>query len=103
MKKIVLYIAFLQALIAMLGSLYFSNVLNFPPCILCWYQRICMYPMVLLLGIGIVRQDKKIYTYVLPLAVIGLVIGVYHNLLYYHILPESIAPCQQGISCTTKL
>ncbi len=101
-KKNLLHIAFAQALIAMLGSLYFSEVLQFPPCVLCWYQRICMYPLVLLLGIGIYRQDKTIYWYTLPLAVVGWVISVYHNLLYYKILPESIQPCMLGVSCTTK-
>lgn len=101
-KKNLLHIAFAQALLAMLVSLYFSEVLQFPPCVLCWYQRICIYPLVLLLGIGIYRQDKTIYWYALPLAIVGWVISVYHNLLYYKILPESIQPCMLGVSCTTK-
>lgn len=101
-RQYILYIAFAQALVAMLGSLFFSEILKFPPCILCWYQRIALYPLVVILAVGILRRDKKVYEYVLPLSIIGWIIAVYHNLLYYKILPESVAPCTQGISCTTK-
>lgn len=103
MKSTTLFsLALGQALVATLGSLYFSEVLKFPPCVLCWYQRICMYPLVLILGAGIVTNDKKVIWYSLPLASIGWIIALYHNLLYYKILPESIAPCVNGVSCTTK-
>ena len=87
----------------MAGSLYFSEVMHLTPCVLCWYQRICMYPLVLVLMAGIFLKDKKVVLYTAPLAFIGWVISVYHNLLYWKILPESIAPCQAGVSCTTKL
>jgi disulfide bond formation protein DsbB len=97
-----LYIAFMQALSATLGSLFFSEVLLFPPCVLCWYQRIVMYPLVVILAVGIYTQDRHVIRYVLPLSVVGLLIALYHNLLYYHILPESAAPCTLGVSCTTK-
>lgn len=103
MKSTTLFsLALGQALVATLGSLYFSEVLKFPPCVLCWYQRICMYPLVLILGTGIVTNDKKVIWYTLPLASIGWIIALYHNLLYYKILPESVAPCVNGVSCTTK-
>lgn len=95
------YLAWITALIATVGSLFFSDVMNLPPCVLCWYQRIAMYPLVFIIGAGIILQDPKLKAYALPLSLVGLVISVYHNLLYYHILPESIAPCTQGISCTT--
>ena len=101
-KQYILYIAFAQALIAMLGSLFFSEILKLPPCILCWYQRICLYPLVVILAVGILRKDKRVYEYALPLGFVGWLISIYHNLLYYKILPESVAPCTQGISCTTK-
>ncbi len=100
--KYFLYLAWVTALLAMLGSLYFSEVLQFPPCTLCWYQRISIYPVVALLLVGILRNDRNVAYYVLPLSIIGMLISVYHNLLYYHILPESIAPCVNGVSCTTK-
>ncbi len=102
LKNNALYLSWTTALASMLGSLYFSNVLNFPPCVLCWYQRICMYPIVAILGLGILRKDKNVSYYVLPFSLIGLGIAAYHNLLYYKIIPESLAPCVAGVSCTTK-
>ncbi len=101
-KKNLLQLAFLQAVLATIGSLIFSEILKFPPCILCWYQRIFMYPLVIILAVGIWKKDKNIPFFVLPLSIIGLLISIYHNLLYYNIIPESSAPCTLGISCTTK-
>jgi disulfide bond formation protein DsbB len=98
----ILYIAWVQSLVAMLGSLYFSEVMKLPPCVLCWYQRILMYPLVALIAVGIIRRDKGIYQYILPLSITGFLIAAYHNLLYYGIIPESIQPCRLGISCTTR-
>lgn len=96
------YIAFTQAFIAMIGSLYFSEVLRFPPCTLCWYQRIALYPLVAIIAAGIILKDKRLPFYVLPISISGLLIALYHNLLYYRVIAESIKPCTQGISCTTK-
>lgn len=96
------YLAWLQALIAMLGSLFFSEVMKLPPCVLCWYQRILMYPLVFIIAVGILLEDKRLKFYALPLSITGLVIAVYHNLLYYNIIPEAITPCSAGISCTTR-
>ena len=100
--KIVLYIAFVQALIAMLGSLFFDWVLHFAPCVLCWYQRVCIFPMVVILAVCIIKKDKNAPYLILPLSLIGLGISIYHNLLYYKVIPESIAPCTIGTSCTTQ-
>lgn len=96
------YAILLQAGIAMAGSLFFSEVMSLPPCVLCWYQRIAIYPIVILTAIGIIRNDRKTYISVLALSLPGLAISIYHNLLYWKILPESVAPCTLGISCTTK-
>jgi disulfide bond formation protein DsbB len=96
------YSILLVSLLAMAGSLFFSEVMKLPPCLLCWYQRIALYPLVFLAAVGIIRADKKLYTYILPISVVGLGISIYHNLLYWKILPESIAPCTLGVSCTTK-
>jgi disulfide bond formation protein DsbB len=101
-KEYNLYIVWVIAALSMIGSLYFQYVLQLPPCVLCWYQRIAMYPIALLLPIAIIRGDRSIARYLLPLSIVGLVIAIYHNLLYYHVLPESIAPCTTGISCTTR-
>lgn len=95
------YAAWIVALIATAGSLFFSEVMELPPCILCWYQRIAMYPLVLVIGLGIATRDPSWKKYALPLALAGLLISIYHNLLYYGLIPESITPCKEGISCTT--
>jgi disulfide bond formation protein DsbB len=99
---IFLYLAWFQALIATAGSLYFSEVLKYPPCVLCWYQRIAVYPLVIFLAVGIARKSRDIAFYVLPLTLLGWLISLYHNLLYYKVLPESAAPCLAGVSCTTR-
>jgi disulfide bond formation protein DsbB len=101
-KENLAQLALLQAVIAMAGSLFFSEIMKLPPCLLCWYQRICMYPLVVILGVGIWKKDKNIPFFVLPLSITGTIIAFYHNLLYYKIIPESLAPCTEGISCTTK-
>lgn len=101
-KNNIIYFAWISALFSTAGSLYFSEILGFPPCVLCWYQRIAMYPLVLIIGIGIIKKDKYIHYYVLPLSILGGIISVYHNLLYYKVLPDSIASCISGVSCTTK-
>lgn len=98
--------AFLQALVAMAGSLYFSEVLLFVPCVLCWYQRITLYPLVAILLVGMYFKDSKVYRYVLPFVIIGLLIATYHAVLYYGvnwgIRPDWVGPCVAGVSCTTK-
>lgn len=101
-RKNAVYIALVQAIVATLGSLYFSNVLMYPPCVLCWYQRIAMFPLFIILIVGILRKNTEIYLYVLPAALIGWSIALYHNLLYYKIIPDDLAPCVTGVSCTTK-
>jgi disulfide bond formation protein DsbB len=101
MNDLLPYAAWLTALVATAGSLFFSEVMDLPPCILCWYQRIAMYPLVLVIGAGIVMRDAKWKYYALPLSLTGLAIAIYHNLLYYNLIPESITPCKEGISCTT--
>ncbi|MDQ4122945.1 MAG: disulfide oxidoreductase [Acidobacteriota bacterium] len=95
------YAAWIIALLATVGSLFFSEVMNLPPCVLCWYQRIAMYPLVSIIGIGIVLRDWRLKYYALPLSLSGLAVAVYHNLLYYGFIPDSITPCTQGVSCTS--
>ena len=101
-KKNLLYFILVIALSATLDSLFFSEVLHYPPCVLCWYQRIAMYPLVPLLVVGILRKDRLVHLYAWPLLLVGWAIGIYHNLLYWKILPEAAAPCISGVSCTTK-
>ncbi|HEU5103460.1 MAG TPA: disulfide oxidoreductase [Roseiflexaceae bacterium] len=73
--------ALLAAWIATCGSLFFSEVLGWLPCILCWYQRILMYPLAILLAIGIIRRDRGLHLYVLPFSVLGIGVSLYHYLL----------------------
>lgn len=73
-----LRLAWVMATIAMLGSLYYSEVAGFPPCEYCWYQRIAMYPLVMILGIAIVRRDEAVRRYVFALAIPGGIIAAYH-------------------------
>jgi len=101
-KDNLIKIAFVLASISVMGSLYFSEVLGYAPCNLCWWQRIFMYPLVILLGIGIVKKDKNIVYYALPLAIIGSLIALYHNLLYYEIIVRNTISCVPGVSCTEK-
>src|SRR5687767_4898552 len=76
------YLAWTIALGGTLGSLFFGEVMKLPPCTLCWYQRICLFPLPLILGVGIARRDRSLVAYAAPFVVLGLIIAVYHNLLY---------------------
>jgi len=101
-KSLILYFAWIVSIVAFLGSITFSEILKLTPCKLCWIQRIFMFPLVFILGVGIITKDEKVPHYVLPLSLIGLTVSFYHVLLYRGILPESKAFCEAGVSCTTK-
>ena len=97
-----LYAAWLISLFATVGSLFFSEVMDFVPCSMCWYQRIFMYPVAVLLTIGIFKGDGASAKYAFPLAAIGWLFAFYHNLLMWGIIPETAAPCRSGIPCSTR-
>lgn len=99
--RLSLYIALAAAWIAMLGSLYFSEVKAYAPCDLCWYQRILMYPLTLMLAIGITVRDKWIPRMVLPLSVIGMGVSGYHYLLEKTDIFPKDTFCRAGASCVT--
>ena len=101
-REILPYLAWVMALVGAVGSLFFSEVMQLPPCVLCWYQRIALYPLVIIIGCGIVMRDSRMRNYALPFCLIGLAISIYHNLVYYRIIPESLAPCAQGVPCTSR-
>jgi disulfide bond formation protein DsbB len=94
------HLALLAATIATGGSLFMSEVLGWVPCVLCWYQRILMYPLALILTIGIVRRDRGLHGYVLPFSIAGMGVALYHYLL---IKTTWLPPpaCTVGIPCTT--
>lgn len=93
------YVVWGIALASLLGSLYFSEILGLVPCVLCWWQRILIYPLVLVVGIGIVRKNPDLPLYVLPFGIIGLGISFFHNLLYYGVISETLSPCTITASC----
>lgn len=97
-----MYLALGISVSAVLGSLYFSEILHWIPCKLCWWQRIAMYPLVPIISVGILRRDRGLPHYVLPLSILGGLVAFYHTLLQYNLLPESAATCSAGVSCTTK-
>lgn len=94
-----LYLAWVISLIATGGSLYFSEIKGFAPCDLCWYQRIFMYPQVILLGIASYRGDRRIIGYLLPLNLIGGLISVYHNVEIWFPKLGELVPCKSGVPC----
>lgn len=102
LKKNILYLIWMQVFAATAGSLFFSEVMHFAPCTLCWYQRICMYPLLVIMTVGILRKEKFLASYVLPLSLTGFLIALFHVLLQEGFLSESLAPCKTGVSCTNK-
>ncbi len=95
-----IFAAWALSTIATMGSLFFSEVMKLPPCSLCWYQRLGLYPLVPILAVGILTSDRKVLRYALPIFFFGLAAAVYHNLLYYGVIPKTLTPCSAGVSCT---
>lgn len=95
--------AWLVASASTLGALFFGEVMQLPTCVLCWYQRICMFPLALILPVGLFPLDRNIVRYALPLAAIGWLFAVFHVLLIAGVIPEGIKPCTQGVPCSEKV
>jgi disulfide bond formation protein DsbB len=92
--------SWLIATASTLGALFFSEVMKLPPCVLCWYQRIFMFPLVLLLPMGLFPFDPKVVRYALPLSLVGTAIATFHLLLVAGFIPESVTPCSRGVPCS---
>ncbi len=92
--------AWIISLIATLSAIYIGEVMGQTPCTLCWYQRICMFPLVLILGAGSFNNEPAVIKYSLPLALAGLAIAGYHSMTYAGIIPAPLVPCGQGVSCS---
>ncbi|MFL2673589.1 MAG: disulfide oxidoreductase [Dehalococcoidia bacterium] len=84
------------ATLATFGSLFYSEVSGFIPCTFCWYERIAMYPLVLILGIGIIKKNHEVWIYAFPFSLIGLLVSIYHYQL-------QMFPDQSSISCSTDV
>lgn len=89
------------ATLAALGALFLGEVMELAPCVLCWWQRVAMFPLVIILALALFPPDARVIRYVLPLAVIGLLVAGFHLLLMLGVIPEALAPCRQGIPCKT--
>lgn len=94
-----IFSSWMIAALATLSSLFFSEVMELIPCVLCWYQRIFMFPLAIILLVGLLPLDKKVVRYALPFAVLGLCFTIYHCLLFYGFIPENLRPCSQGVPC----
>ena len=98
-----LFLCWLLVSVSTTISLFFSSVLEYEPCVLCWYQRICLFPLIFIFAAGLFPAfDKSVIKYALPLTIAGGLTALYHTLLYAGIIPENIQPCSQGVSCTEK-
>lgn len=94
-----LYLSWLVSLLAVGGSLFFSEIMHFEPCKLCWFQRIFMYPLTILLGIAAYKNDEGIIPYARILSVIGMCISLFHYLEQKVPGLHNVLPCKTGIPC----
>lgn len=101
MNKYLLF-SWIAAIIATLGSLYFSEVAGYIPCTLCWYQRIFMYPLAILLGIFFYHHERLAYKYILPLSIIGMILSGYHYSLQKVSFMQKFEMCTSGIPCSIQ-
>lgn len=98
-----LFAAWLLSLLATAGALFIGEVMGMMPCVLCWYQRIAMFPLVLLLGMAMVQQQRALILPSLLLCLIGWAMASYHTALYWGWIDPTLAPCGAGPSCTRQV
>jgi disulfide bond formation protein DsbB len=98
----ILLAAWLVAVVATASALFIGEVMMMVPCQLCWYQRIFMFPLAIVLGMACFSDDRRGAVYALPLAVGGLLIAAYHTLLVAGLVPKSWIPCSAGVSCADQ-
>lgn len=92
-----LQLAVLLSLGAVLGSLFYSNIAGFEPCLLCWWQRIAIYPLLPLFAVALYKKDRRSWSYALPLALLGLALSLYHSYVQWGGSP--LIPCDATASC----
>jgi disulfide bond formation protein DsbB len=97
------FIAWLVASVSTLSALFLGEIMGYTPCVLCWYQRIGMFPLVLILAAGLFPFDRKVVRYALPLALAGWLLAVFHWAVASGLVPESATPCNQGVPCSVEL
>ena len=92
--------SFIVALVAMMGSLFYSEIAGYEPCKLCWIQRIFMYPQVLILGIALWKKDRSVISYIIPLCILGIMFSSYHY--YIQLGGAPLASCDASASCAKR-
>lgn len=96
-----LFCAWLVTAVSTLGALFLGEVMGLAPCVLCWWQRIFMFPLAIVLGLALLAADVRVTRYALPLSAAGGLVAAYHLLLVEGIVPPSLAPCDaSGVSCS---
>ena len=98
----ILLAAWLVAATATASALFIGEVMMMVPCQLCWYQRIFMFPLAIVLGMACFSDDRRGAVYALPLAFGGLLMAAYHTLLVAGLIPKSWIPCSAGVSCADQ-
>lgn len=101
-RWMLLFSAWLVAIGATLGALFLGEVMGMTPCVLCWYQRIAMFPLALILGLAAYAEDHRGAVYALPLTLTGLGISAYHSLLVLGVVPKTWVPCGPAASCADQ-
>ena len=94
--------AWLIAVTATASALFIGEVMLMVPCQLCWYQRIFMFPLAIVLGMACFSDDRRGAVYALPLALGGTLMAAYHTLLVAGLIPKSWIPCSAGVSCAAQ-
>ena len=94
-----IWLAWLVVVAATVGSLYYSEVAGFEPCSLCWYQRIALYPLVVILLVGAVTRDRRVARYALPLTIAGAILALYNY--FVQLFPGIEVACSTEVSCST--
>lgn len=97
----VLALSFIVALGATLGSLFYSEVAGYEPCLLCWWQRIFMFPLVFILGVALTKKDYSVKPYIRTLTIVGALIAGYQSLLQMGLLPSIVCPAA-AVSCAQR-
>lgn len=98
--KYILELLFWGTMAAVVGSLVYSEIVGFPPCDLCWIQRMMIYPQAIILLVAMKKKDKSIIDYLVPLSVIGAVVSLYQSLIQWGISGVSVLGCTaEGASC----
>ncbi|KRB97699.1 disulfide bond formation protein [Hydrogenophaga sp. Root209] len=98
----VLVVAWGVALVSTLGALFLGEVMGMTPCLLCWYQRIFMFPLALILGMAAFAEDRRGAIYAMPLALGGAAMAGYHSALIAGWVPKWWVPCGTGPSCSEQ-